>query len=116
MADQNRNQQSQKQSRGQQGQQDTQSETRQTQSNQGGQQNQQSRKRDEKSTDMGGSQRERSSHEPSSTAHDRRVGNERRNMGGTEREGLEREGIESDLDSETDVDSEDIEGGGRSNR
>lgn len=49
-------------------------------------------------------QRERTSREPASTAEDRCVGGERRKMSDTDE--LEEEGIESDLDTETDIEDE----------
>lgn len=114
MADQNQNKQSnQNQSRGQQGQgnQGNESEPRQTQSNESNQSKQgRSRDLDDESTGIGES-RERSNREPATMANDRGVGSERQGMRDLESDELEsEEGIESDLDSETEVD-EDIEGG-----
>ena len=107
MADQNRKQQSnQNPSSGQQGQEN---EPRRT-SNQGNQESQQGRSRDDESTGMSES-RERSNREPTTMANDRGAG-ERQSMRDTESESLDSEGIESDLDSETEIDEdEDVEGG-----
>jgi len=98
MADQNRNQQSnQKTSRGQQGQGQQGSQKQQTQGTQGSQSStgKQNRDRDDEATGMGQSQRERSTREPMSTAHDRSTG---------DRSGLGRQ--DQDLGSESDVESD----------
>jgi hypothetical protein len=126
MADQNRNQQSnENQSRGQQGQQGqqgTENEPRQTQPDRENQPGQQGRGREEdESMGVGGSQRDRTTREPASTAHDRGVGGEPRSTKDRGTGNLEDvdEGIESDLDVETDIEEEDTDiegGGGRSNR
>jgi hypothetical protein len=61
--------------------------------------------------DLENESRQRSTQEPASTADDRGAGSERRNMSDSESESLESDGIESDLDSETEIESEeDVEG------
>ena len=72
--------------------------------------NQQSDQNDDETTGMDQSQLELSNREPASTADYRGIGSEPGDMSGRDSESLESEGIESDLDSETDVD-EDVEGG-----